>query len=354
MEERLRRGQAVSFSRAEDLAGEAATDRRTLARFGTRSLVAVPLAVAGSPVGVLSFATLWAERDWPVELIQRLRLLGEILANALARRQAEDEVRRKREELAHVLRVTTLGELAASLAHEVNQPLAAILANAQAARRLLAADPMETGELREALVDIADDARHASQVIRRLRALYRKEPAEREPVDVNALIAVVWGLMRADIQRRRIAVRILPGSALPPVLGDRVQLQQVILNALVNACDAIEAREDGPRTIAIEVREGEPGEIEIATSDSGIGVKENALDRIFEPFTSTKPDGLGMGLSISRSIVEAHGGRIWARANAQGGLTLFVALPCRETSDGEAPRASAPGPTEGDSGPARR
>ena len=353
MERHLGQGHAVSFSRVEQLAEEAATDRLALARLGTRSLVAVPLAVGGSPVGVLAFATLWAERDWPGELIQRLRLLGEILANALARRQAEDEVRRKREELAHVLRVTTLGELTASLAHEVNQPLAAIMANAQAARRLLDAGPPGGGELREALVDIADDAQHASQVISRLRALCRREPAEREELDVNELIADVWGLVRADIQRRRIAVRISPGSRLPAVLGDRVQLRQVILNALVNACDAIEARGDGPRSIAIEARQSAPGQIEIALSDTGIGVKEGDLERIFEPFTSSKPDGLGMGLSISRSIVEAHGGHIAARANREGGLTLCVALPGQGGSgdvEGLGPRLQ---PTGRDTGPAR-
>ena len=302
---------------------------------------------------MLAFATLWAERDWPGELIQRLRLLGEILANALARRQAEDEARRKREELAHVLRVTTLAELAASLAHEVNQPLAAIMANAQAARRLLDAAPSGDGELREALVDIADDARHASQVISRLRALCRREPAERELVDVNELIADVWGLVRADVQRRRIAVRISPGTRLPPVFGDRVQLRQVILNALVNACDAIEARGGGPRSIAIEAREDAPGQIEIALSDTGIGVKEGDLERIFEPFTSSKPDGLGMGLSISRSIVEAHGGSVSARANPEGGLTLCVTLPGQRASRDVAGLGPGPQPTGQDTGPAR-
>ena len=244
------------------------------------------------------------------------------------RRQAEDEARRQREELAHVLRVTTLGELAASLAHEISQPLSAIMANAQAARRLLDASPPHDLDAREALGDIAAEARRASQVIRRLRALHLKDGTGRRSVDVNALVADVVGLLRADVQRRRIAVSISRGANLAPVLGDAVQLQQVVLNALVNACDAIEAGGNGARRIAVETRETERGHVEIAVSDTGVGVKETELERIFEPFTSSKAAGLGMGLSISRSIVQAHGGRIWASGNAAGGLTLHVVLPC--------------------------
>ncbi len=243
------------------------------------------------------------------------------------RRQAEDEARRQREELAHVLRVTTLGELSASLAHEINQPLSAILSNAQATRRVLGAGESGSPEVRAALADIADDARRAGQVIRRLRALSRKEVTNRRAIDVNALITDVVRLLRADVQRRRIAIRLSRGDGLPAILGDRIQLQQVVLNALVNARDAIDAADNGLRRIAIETRESEPGWLEIAVSDTGIGLAQGDLEGIFEPFTSSKPDGLGMGLSISRSIVQAHGGRIWATGNAEGGLTLRVALP---------------------------
>jgi PAS domain S-box-containing protein len=251
------------------------------------------------------------------------------------RRQAEEEVRRQREELAHVLRVTTLGELAASLAHEINQPLSAILSNAQAGRRVLEAGSPGSPEVREALADIADDARRAAEVIGRLRALARKEVTERRPVDIDALIADVLRLLRADLQRRHIAVHVSRGEGVPAVLGDRVQLQQVVLNALVNACDAIDAASNDRRRITIETRESEPGWLEIAVSDTGIGLAAGDLEAIFEPFASSKPHGLGMGLAIGRSIVAAHGGRIWATGNAEGGLTLRVALPC----GGDTPQA---------------
>ena len=246
------------------------------------------------------------------------------------RRQAEDEARRQREELAHALRVATLGELAASLTHEVNQPLAAVLTNANAARRLLDGTQAERSEVPEVLADIAADAKRASQIIRRLRALFRKESPDHKALDVNGLVQDVVSLLRHDVERRSIAVRLALARDLPPALGDAVQLQQVVLNLLVNACDAIDAAGDGPRQITIETGRGGPALLALAVQDTGIGVKGTELHRIFEPFVTSKPDGLGIGLAISRSIVEVHGGRIWATANADCGLTVHVELPAHE------------------------
>jgi signal transduction histidine kinase len=243
------------------------------------------------------------------------------------RLRAEHEARREREELAHVLRVATLGELTVTLAHEINQPLTAIVTNAQAARRLLGAAPAEPAPVQEALADIAEDAQRAAQVIRRLRALFRKEQEERVLVDINAVIDDVIRLLRTDIERRRIVVRFALGESLPSILGDPVQLQQVVLNVVLNACEAIAATEAGPRAILIETTQPDRGHLAIGVRDSGIGVKESELEQIFEHFVSSKSQGLGMGLAISRSIVQAHGGRIWATANADMGLTMHVELP---------------------------
>jgi len=242
------------------------------------------------------------------------------------RRRAEEEVQRQRDELAHALRVTTLGELTASFAHEIGQPLTAILANAQAARRMLAADPANKTELDETLVDISLDSNRAVEIIRRLRALFRKERAERAAVNVNALIDDVLALLGTETRAKDIAVRVESGENLPPVLGDPVQLRQVILNLLVNATEAIVA-DGGPREIRIETRRPEAGRVAIDLRDSGAGARESELERIFEHFVSSKPNGLGMGLAISRSIVEAHGGRIWATRNHDRGLTLHLELP---------------------------
>jgi signal transduction histidine kinase len=187
----------------------------------------------------------------------------------------------------------------------------------------------------ETLNDIVDDAKRASQVIRRLRALFRKEHVEPRPVDVNEVVEDAMGVLHHDAERRRISVRCALARGLEPVRGDPVQLQQVLLNVLVNACEAIAATEDGPREVAIETTALAAGGVTVSIRDTGIGVKDGDLERIFEHFVSTKVEGLGMGLAISRSIVQAHGGRIWATANADRGVTLHVELPCpREPAHG--------------------
>jgi PAS domain S-box-containing protein len=242
------------------------------------------------------------------------------------RRQAEEDARRQQDELAHVLRITTLGELAASLAHEINQPLAAIVANAQATRRLLNAGRASRPGVVEALSDVVDDAKRASEVIRRLRALFRKESPVRRPVDLNEVVGDALGLLHHDLERQHITVRCLLARALPTIRGDAIQLQQVLLNLLVNACEAIAATDDGPREIVIETARLESAGASVSIRDTGAGVKEGDVERIFEHFVSSKPDGLGMGLAITRSIVQAHGGRVWAAANADRGLTLHVEL----------------------------
>jgi signal transduction histidine kinase len=243
------------------------------------------------------------------------------------RRRAEEEARREREKLAHALRVATLGELTASLAHEINQPLAAIMANAQAARALMTFSPAGGPPVEDALGDIAVDAMRASQVIQRLRTLVRKKHFEPVAVDINQLIEDVVGLLHSEIVIRRIVVRFVRAESLPSIRGDPVLLQQVVLNVIVNACEAIDATKAGPRTITIETTRQGASHTAITISDTGVGVKPPELERIFEHFVSGKPQGLGMGLAICRSIVQAHQGRIWASANANAGITMHIEFP---------------------------
>jgi signal transduction histidine kinase len=273
-------------------------------------------------------------------LVTQSALIAGLLIVRARQRRAETEGRRQREELAHVLRVTTLGELTSSLSHELSQPLGAILANAQAARRLLDGGASET-DVREALGDIAADAERASQIIRRLRALFRKGRGEPIAVDVNVVIENVVALLRADMETKRIVPQLVLGGAVPSVLGDPVLLGQVILNVVVNACAAVAAIEEGPRIITITTGQPKGDRLAIDVRDNGIGVKETELERIFEHFMTTKPQGLGMGLAISRSIVAAHGGRIWATTNPDRGLTIHIELPCAgETVPAEEAAAS--------------
>lgn len=254
------------------------------------------------------------------------RLRGESEERRL---RAEDEVRRQRDELAHALRVTTLGEMTASITHELGQPLTAITMNAQAARDMIHGHAAEA-DVNEVLDDVAADANRATETLRRLRALFRKEPLARTPVDVNAAIDDVLRLLASEMRQRRIRVEFVRDAGRTEVLGDAVQLRQVLINLLINAAEAITVGGASAGGIRIESRLA-AGVLSIAVRDSGVGVSNADLEQIFEHFVSSKPQGLGMGLAISRSIVDAHGGLIWATRNEDHGLTLHVELPIAAT-----------------------
>ena len=220
-----------------------------------------------------------------------------------------------------------MGELATSLAHELNQPLAAILANAQAARRLLLAAEPDIAEVRASLDDIVDDDKRAGEVIRRMRALVRKDEFRPEPVDLNEVVRDVRRLLAHDAARRGVTVTLELAPGLPPVRGDAVQLQQVVLNLLVNAFDAVAGCPHERRQVVVRTREHLAGAVELMVEDAGDGIPESHVRELFEPFFTTKQDGLGMGLSISRSILELHGGEISAQAAPGGGARFRCVLP---------------------------
>ncbi len=245
-----------------------------------------------------------------------------VIVDLTARKQAE-EVRR---ELAHASRLALVGVLTASIAHEINQPLGAILSNADAADMLLESAPESLAEVRHILDDIRRDDLRASQVIRRLRALLRKREMERQPVDLEEVISEVIGLIQAESGRRGVAVETKLATDLPLIQGDRIHLQQILLNLLLNGMDAM-ADGTGARKITVGTALDENGHVALAVSDAGPGIVPDQLRRLFEPFFSTKKEGMGLGLAIARSLVEAHGGRIWAENNPRGGATFRVTLP---------------------------
>lgn len=332
--DRFLKDRIFTFAHRGDLPDEAVAERRFFEQQGTKSHLTIPLEIGGALIGGLSFGAMRTARDWPRELVDRLRLVGEVFAHALERRRAEELRQRHQAELAHVARVATLGELAAAIAHELNQPLAAILANAQAAKRFLEpAAPMLLGlgvdeSLQEILDDVAGDARRAQEVIRRLRDLLRKGDVRKHPLDVNDMIRDVETFARADALENDVdlAFDLTPG--LPPAEGDRVQLQQVVLNLVRNGSEAMR---DAGDSSPLLVRTGRDGKaVLVAVSDAGPPLDDAVFARMFDPFFTTKPAGLGMGLAISRSIVEAHGGRLWATRNAGRGLTVRLALPPAE------------------------
>jgi len=256
-----------------------------------------------------------------------------VLTEITARKEAELETQRHRNELAHVSRVSMMGQLASALAHELNQPLGAILRNAEAAELFLRASPPDLQEVCAILADIRKDDQRAGDVIDRMRALLQRREFQWSDLDLNALVEDVAGLLRTDAEARRVKVSL--ELALPaPVRGDRVQLQQVMLNLILNAMDAINGCDAGKRAVTVHVRRMAEW-AEVAVSDTASGIPEENLKRLFEPFFTTKPTGLGLGLAISHTIIEAHGGRLWAENNPAAGATFRFTLPVGEVSRDE-------------------
>jgi PAS domain S-box-containing protein len=242
------------------------------------------------------------------------------------RQRAEHEIAVQRSELAHLGRVALLGELSGALAHELNQPLAAILANARAAQRMLARENLDVAEFQAILDDIVADDRRAGAVIQRVRALIKKDETELQRVSPNDIVTDVLELAHSDLIQRAVEVSIRLAPSLPEVQGDRVQLQQVLLNLIVNACDAMVDNPPALRTLVITTL-ARSGAVRISIADSGTGIITQPIDAVFQPFVTSKRHGLGLGLAICRSIVDAHGGRLWAVNNGGGGATFHVLLP---------------------------
>ena len=287
------------------------------------------LASDGRVVG--AFAMYYREPRLPRahehDMIDRITPMAAV---AVERAHAEEALRQAQAELARVTRVTTVGELAASIAHEVNQPLAAIVADASACLQWLAADRPDLDSVREALGAVVKDGERAGEVVGRIRALLSRTAVPREPCDLTGIVHEVLSLVGPELRRQGIALQTVLTPELPLVIGDRIQLQQVLLNLLVNAAEAMRETQPEQRRVVVrstvERRDDEVWAV-LAVQDAGVGFKELEESRLFEAFYTTKPNGLGMGLSISRSIVERHEGRLWGTANPDRGATFHVALP---------------------------
>ena len=247
------------------------------------------------------------------------------------RKRAEEALREVQMELARVARLTTLGELTAAIAHEVNQPLTGVVSSANACLRWLAGERPDLDAARRSVERIINDGRRAGEVISRIRALAKKSPPQKDWLNINDAIVEVIALIRTEVERNRILLHTDLANGLPPVLGDRVQLQQVILNLVMNAIEAMSGAAVLRRELVIASVTDELGGVNVAVRDSGTGLGGTAIDRLFEAFYTTKSDGMGMGLAISRTIIEAHGGRLWARPNLSRGAAFEFRLP----TDGE-------------------
>jgi len=258
---------------------------------------------------------------------ERRLALATVSRDITERKLAEEALRAAQGDLAHVTRVTTMGELTASIAHEINQPLSAIVNNANACRRMLAVPSPDLDEVRQAVTDIADLGTRAGEVISRIRTFMKKTIPMKTQVDLNQVIVEVLALIPAEMATHKISVVTELSPGLPPVLGDRIQLQQVLLNLIMNGIESMTSSSDRPRLLLIRSQTQESGHVLVAVQDSGTGLDARAISHIFDTFFTTKPAGMGMGLAISRSIVEAHGGRLWPVADASEGAIFNLTLP---------------------------
>jgi signal transduction histidine kinase len=245
------------------------------------------------------------------------------------RRHTEAALAKLQAELARAARATSLGVLTAAIAHEVSQPLAGIVANASTCRRMLAVDPPDLEGARETARRTIRDAERASEVIKRLRALFCRKGTTSESLDLNEATREVVALSLSELERNKVIVRTEFAGELPPVLGDRVQLQQVILNLLLNASDAMSGVDDRPRQLVLRTEREEEDRVRLSVRDSGVGFEPQGAERLFDAFYTTKSNGMGIGLSVSRSIIESHNGRLWATANAGPGATFSFSILCR-------------------------
>jgi signal transduction histidine kinase len=324
--------QGEVFRMPEDLPPEAIREWEFAARTGLKSNLTIPLKVTGSVVGGIGFGSFRSQRDWPDELIQRLRLVGDIFTNALARKRADEALQRAteqaavlRNQLAHATRLELISHLTTSIAHEVNQPLCAIASNAQTAIDLL--DMGDIEEARKARQDIWGDARRASDVIGRVRGMVRKEEPCRAPTRLASVIEELAPLLLRETTARGVALRMELDAKDLMVICDRVQLQQVLLNLLLNAVEAVVETSVGPPEVVIRAWGENADWVRVSFEDTGVGLTREDCERVFAPFFTTKGKGLGMGLSISRSLIAAHGGSLWATPGSIHGTIFHIRLP---------------------------
>jgi signal transduction histidine kinase len=241
---------------------------------------------------------------------------------------AEEALNKARAELAHMARVTTLSALTASIAHEVNQPLSGIITNASTCLRMLAADPPNLDGARATVQRTIRDGNRASEVIQRLRALFARKPPRMQPVDLNDAAREVLVLSSSELHSSRVILQTDFDDDLPPVTGDRVQIQQVILNLILNATEAMREVDDRSRNLLVATARDDVNRVRLSVRDCGVGVDPQTLEKLFEAFYTTKAQGMGIGLSISRSIIENHGGRLWASTHDGPGATFSFSIPC--------------------------
>jgi C4-dicarboxylate-specific signal transduction histidine kinase len=292
---------------------------------GLKAALALPIIAGDKVIAVIEFF-MREPRSEDERLVKVITAVAAQLDLAIERKRAEEQLHNTEVQLAHVARVTTMGELAASIAHEVNQPLGAIVGNADICLRWLDNDKPDLTQLREAIEDISNDGHRASQVIARIRSLVKKHVPEKMPLDLSDLAREVLDLVSHEAQRKHVTLEPDLAKELPTVVGDRVQLQQVLLNLVMNGIEAMSGIDGRKPCLRLKTDRYETGVL-ATVSDCGVGFDSAQAEQLFKPFHTTKSGGMGMGLAISRSIIEAHGGKLWAEPNRDAGASFKFTLP---------------------------
>ena len=330
-------GKLIAHSSPEELPKEAVKLRRFLKSYGPKAQVILPLQIGDLVLGILTFGKFRNTRHWSPKELRRLRIIGQIIAGALERKRADLRSRKLLEELAIASRRATMGELTASIAHELNRPLGAILSNLEGIARLLSQGNPQPALSSGAVRNAIEDTKRAAEIVRRFRSMFKSDETHKVAIDVRQLVNDVVKLVGREAAFRGIALRIDESTFPPRAMGDRIQIQQCVLNLLMNALDATAQTTSGPRDVTIRVAPEKSGWIGVSVCDTGAGIDASVANRVFEPFVTTKSKGMGLGLLVTRSIVEAHGGRISFTPNPGGGTTFTFTLP---VAQGERARAS--------------
>jgi signal transduction histidine kinase len=335
LNQRLLRGEVVRFATVDELPSDAALDRSRLRALGIRSLLSVPLKIDGNVGAALALATLDRAVSWPEAMIPRVKLIGEALASLLERdrraralAEAQTEATQFREHLAHVVRVHAVGEMSAALAHEITQPLGAIKNYATAARTRALETPPDIAKVVDLLGKVSGQAARAGDIVTRLRGLAKRHDMKPVELDVARTVDSCIDMVRVGCALRGISIELKAADKLPRVVSDEIHVQQVVLNLLRNAMEASAPERPGvPREITVEIGPTGPDALLVRVADRGAGIPEGGLEQVFESFYSTKPLGIGIGLAISRKLIEAHGGALWASHNPGGGAVFQFTLP---------------------------
>lgn len=318
-------GNPITFSHPRDIPAELADARRFVERYGPKASAVIPMLAGGRVIGAASFGKFRSTREWPPELLDHLALAARLFGSAIERKQSVKAILAARTQLRIASRRNTMSELVASLSHEINQPLGAILSNLGGLARLLTQGNPQPAMALEAVINAIEDTKRTAEIVRRIRFMFKRQDEHKTAIGIGALIDEVMKLTAGEAAVRKISVQIEASPSVQRVIGDPIQLQQCVLNLVMNAFDAIEDKSDR-RTVTIKVAPEKTGWVDVSVSDGGAGIDPTVANRLFEPFVTTKTEGMGLGLLVTRSIVEGHGGRIWATPNPDRGTTFTFTL----------------------------